>query len=963
MDYIQKKYIKYKDKYLQLKNQIGSGRVVFKKTKTGNNDEKTIKIYDVPKSWSTQEVVWLLKHKLPPNIGNIVNASKILDSYLGGNVERFIFIDFLNEQNGREAFRILQELDDIFDTTGMDTSFRNNTAFFKGKQLLYKIDKTDTINFPTLGKPGSEKEVPVPTVLVPVPVTQLSKLPSRESSSDKIPSYLMGDNFIEINNLTRNLEPHQIAGILIEIIKGEKFKTEHTELYQITKIRINYHFNNYRIEFSNKSTMEYIFRILDNYKTWILDGNFEIIDKLYEEKKYLPGVPIEIIDQKGLIHTFNQYNWPGIKTFVKSPVKSAVKNPVKSWAAIIKQSNTVASSASNTRPSSASNIGPSTSSNTRPSSASNIGPSTTSNTVASSVSNTGPSTASNTVASSASNTGLPMKKPECEIDSENPFLLNCKLYKDYNNYKINLLLKKILGTIEFIFDKQINSDKIIRFTNKSFKGKGTQFRLIFRNPERTIEAKRLLESADISAWSDGYGSKETDNLEGFNLTNFKDEEKLFQISVPVGEEYPEMINYHYVWFKFNNERTGFEHIPETTYKRILEEIINRFTYPSCNIYSEFMTSAERTAIVNDEYALVKAKFASLFPEIEVIKVPLISYQLVAYEYMQTLDPSNFSRDLKYEKGGIRIIYPEITVGVDAHCEFKEKLKILSSQIWQNAIFEINELFVTYIEMNMFPDIIAKTNPFNLHLLIFEKILVSLQKRGGKIVLIADSVTDPRFTIMLTQTLYIECGFIYNFENKSYTSNRNKSLLLLYRGNEKWDDVVLRRSEGRVHSNSYNTSILNGIYHETIGRIGGKGACTYEFFDPGYLKKYYTINKFVHGDGTIEDNLFIIPPIHPFLLLFGKGEKFHARSKMPKNWSSFYDDVKGLRTYSKSHYSGIFLGPNENMPKYLLSDYNYNDFNTEFQKIIANSRNTFLHYLFKKYLKYKLKYLKLKNRIE
>jgi hypothetical protein len=766
MEYIQNKYLKYKNKYYQLRSQNGSGRVTFKQTNPGIYDKKIIKIYDVPKSWSTQEVVWLLKQKLPPNIGTIVNASKILDSYLGGNLERFIFIDFLNEENGKEAFRILQALEDIFDTTGMDTSFRNNTAFFKGKEL-YHIS-VNSADFPTLDKP----------VVVKNPV-----------------------------------------------------------------------------------------------KSW-----FNIKEQF---KKELPvSVP-----------------QPTVPTTEQSASPK-----------------------------------------------------------------TGPD-------------NVPMKKPVFEIESTNPFLLKCTFYKNYNNFQINFLFKKILGTNEFIFDwnnDPINNSKIIkRVRDDKNKFIEANFILIFRSPEKTVEAKKILESTDISVWSNVSGSQSTDFPEVYDVTKFKDNEKLFQVTVLGGQEYPEMINYHYVWFKFNKEKTNFEDIPFDTNQRIFEEIINRFTYPSCNFYFDFMTNTEKKAIIEDEYSLVKDKFASLFPEINVIRVPIISYQLVAYEYMQNINKNSFTRDLKYEKGDFlpRFSYPEIKVNVNVYCEFKDKLnKYLKSTIWQTALFDINKLFVTkYIVMDMFPNLIAKTNPFNLHLKMFEHILASLQSKGGNIELIADSVTDPRFTIILTQTLYIECGFIYNFENKSYISNKNKSLLLLYRGNNKWDDIVLKTQEGKVHSNSFNTSILNGIYHETRGKYGkysgkGKGACTYEFFDSGYFKKYYLINKFLHGDNSIEDNLFIIPPIHHFLLLFGNGEKFHARSKMPKDWS-LYNKKNNSEDHDKDNFSGIYLGAYENMPTYLLSDYDYNRFFIEFEKLMEKSKKTFLHYLFKKYLKYKLKYLKLKNRIE
>jgi len=82
--------------------------------------------------------------------------------------------------------------------------------------------------------------------------------------------------------------------------------------------------------------------------------------------------------------------------------------------------------------------------------------------------------------------------------------------------------------------------------------------------------------------------------------------------------------------------------------------------------------------------------------------------------------------------------------------------------------------------------------------------------------------------------------------------------------------------------SFNTSIFTGC-------VMDDGACTMHFFSKmtnrGYLndKIKLSIKKFLFDDSSAENSLFFIPPIHPYVQLYSRGELFHPRTKIGSDY--------------------------------------------------------------------------------
>lgn len=442
---------------------------------------------------------------------------------------------------------------------------------------------------------------------------------------------------------------------------------------------------------------------------------------------------------------------------------------------------------------------------------------------------------------------------------------------------------------------------------------------------------------------------------GFNPNTIIDDEKLFLVN---GEA--EIINYHYVWFQLNKDKSAFETISDDIHLQILKNVILKYSFPCCNNHPESLTEEEKKLIISDEYTLIKKNLNEISKEIQIIRIPRIIYDLVINEYV-TLLPQ-----LKEIKITFDYIY--------YFTEYQAKLDdFYSRDILLKGIIEVNKLFTKYIKFDMIDDLLTKS-PFGIYSKIFDDIFnfqISKEMFDNNKIKVLDNITSPRFSNILKQSLMIECGYLYNFESKKYENNTDKNKFLLYRGSsyekEKETTISYKREKNipideeelkinpRLHSISYNTSLLNGLYNETQK----EGANTYQYYAPEKHKLYYVFNKFIKGDNSPAEKLLFIPPIHPFLLLIAYGELWHARTYISKDYSEYL-----LYKQGKSRYPVQGLGK-EDVPEILISSLDKDKFESEYQTMAnqSNARNVFIHPLYKKYLKYKMKYLNLKSSLK
>jgi len=109
--------------------------------------------------------------------------------------------------------------------------------------------------------------------------------------------------------------------------------------------------------------------------------------------------------------------------------------------------------------------------------------------------------------------------------------------------------------------------------------------------------------------------------------------------------------------------------------------------------------------------------------------------------------------------------------------------------------------------------------------------------------------------------------------------------------------------------SFNTSIFTGCVMDV-------GACTMAFFSQttsrsGDLndKIKLSIKKFLFDDSSVENSLFFIPPIHPYVQLYSRGELFHPRTKIGSDYieskKKLRDTTPPARYYTPDFVKGLF----------------------------------------------------------
>jgi len=434
-------------------------------------------------------------------------------------------------------------------------------------------------------------------------------------------------------------------------------------------------------------------------------------------------------------------------------------------------------------------------------------------------------------------------------------------------------------------------------------------------------------------------------------------DKLFKVTGKA-----EMLNYWYVWFKYDVSKNEIIDLPADT-DNIIAKYIHSNAFPINHLQKDIYDVDIKKNLLRDEFNTLK-KFLLYYPQFKdynLIQIPRIIYDLISYDYLVDKDP----------------LYRDY-FNIDNIKNFDELNRRITEELkkpyFLKSVNEINKLFCTeYIKKEMIPILLDDSaNHFPVFLEILDKILLkTTQRYRGTMAKLSETtkndvgaiITHPRFNIMIKQLLYVECGYIYNFDSasSSYTVNTDKNKFLLFRGEGRLNDSTFFvkdkiNNKYPVHSLSYNTSLLSGIFYEVT--CHSKGACTYQYYKKDKNKKFYLLDKFMLDDCSIYDKLFHIPPLHPIFNLLGQGELWHPRTKITIDYK--------VNPYSSSYMvSGLFM---YQVPTLLISKIEtQEEFDREYQNIIGPApgkgrRKLLINKNFIKYLYYKSKYLQLKNKL-
>ena len=396
----------------------------------------------------------------------------------------------------------------------------------------------------------------------------------------------------------------------------------------------------------------------------------------------------------------------------------------------------------------------------------------------------------------------------------------------------------------------------------------------------------------------------------------------------VSSDIGDIANYAYIWFNTSNPS---ETITEEE-KDFIHKTITKGTFPT---YFKTYSDKDKKELLANEIIFVRKQFIKAgFSNITILQIPRILYDLFNLFYFYK------THDGIYAKSNEIIIYNCIGIiksenEIDTINKYNKYTDDNINKL-KNNIFELNDKIITFLNTNSFlvSNIIVKDYTDILDLIIKDISKISVEYRKH---------VSPRIDDLTKINILYE---VLAFENKPASKS-----ILLYRGAMiDLDSTIIDLGDRwgkEPYSLSANLSILSGF-------IADHSACTINYmtgFSSGeelYNNKIkYTINKFMFGDRSPEDFLFFIPPIPAYLQLYCDGELWHPRTKIG-NDMVIKIMPRGL---------GCKINFSENYT-YLQSDKTMAQLEEMYQLYKTNGNIA----TWRKYIKYKTKYLELKNQL-
>jgi len=436
-----------------------------------------------------------------------------------------------------------------------------------------------------------------------------------------------------------------------------------------------------------------------------------------------------------------------------------------------------------------------------------------------------------------------------------------------------------------------------------------------------------------------------------------------------------MLNFSYVYFSNNSEILN-----EDETKEIIKIII-KYSFPNC-IDDETITEVKKILIVNNEFEFIKNKVNEKNIKIIIKQVPRIIYDLfniifLIKKYNEIIiEKKNIKDRIKKNEIDKKFNYSFINIdkyknSLEIKNYFNEYLfgdkkqfrdiNFINEEIikniknieltlddWKNILFQkIDE--INDISIYSYDYIIGRDNDrikYILYLILLIELGYTYEENFDKYGQIKDFADIDLQNYQ--DEIDIRIKNRYNINNIKIRSDGNiyTNKFILYRGvkNNNFESDYIKDSSF-VHSISYNTSVLNGFMYD-------KTACTFcSYFQTNDIKQYIILNKFFNNNETNQSKVFYIPIIPLFYLIRMTGEFWHARTKIPKEFINYKEKIIGI-----THINEIEI------PSYLLTDLNLDDLNDYYKLFCFYNKKEFINRYAKKYIKYKIKYLKLKNQM-
>lgn len=334
---------------------------------------------------------------------------------------------------------------------------------------------------------------------------------------------------------------------------------------------------------------------------------------------------------------------------------------------------------------------------------------------------------------------------------------------------------------------------------------------------------------------------------------------------------PDITNYAYVWYARDPSQPIIQQDLDKIY-----EIILTYSYPcylSGSAVIRQLTSEEKRQLLQDELSFIEEIMkTSGLDHIGMMQIPRVLYDLF-----------NLYFTFKHTQKDLSTI-PTFSYACDISIAKMNDYSVRTRQYTdsvKNNIFELNTFIAENIQKEKSYDEIAD-----------ELVKECWSVRG--IQHMYDELPLEEAKKIVRQTIHFE-------------KQDSQGRAILYRGSENIVDSLIDLTEN-YHSNpplcdkymggvmsrdpcislslrslSFNLSIFTGCVMDV-------GACTMAYFSQitsrsGDLNDKIKLNikKFLFDDDSAENSLFFIPPIHPYVQLYSRGELFHPRTKIGSDY--------------------------------------------------------------------------------
>ena len=378
---------------------------------------------------------------------------------------------------------------------------------------------------------------------------------------------------------------------------------------------------------------------------------------------------------------------------------------------------------------------------------------------------------------------------------------------------------------------------------------------------------------------------------------------------------PDITNYAYVWYA----RDPSQQITQEDLDKIYEIILN-YSYPcylSGSALIRALTPEEKTKLLQHELSFIEEKMETAgLSHIVMMQIPRVLYDLFnlyfTFMYRQKFTDLSLSSIPTFDYACYLELHKMNDYDVITR-RYTDSVK--------DNIFALNAFIG-----------LALTGAFG-----FSSNVENVQKKEYDE--IADELVGECFEFKMFQGMSVEEAKKIVRQVIHFEKQDSQGRAILYRGSENIVDSLIDLEENyysnpplcdkymqgvisddpcmslSFRSLSFNTSIFTGC-------VMDPGACTMGFFSKttyrGDLndKIKLSIKKFLFDDLSVENSLFFIPPIHPYVQLYSTGELFHPRTKIGSDYIELKKKLSDTKPSASSRFTPDFVkglwgcGPNE-----------------------------------------------------